>query len=447
MSQWPFHYVDRWFKNQLQDHQAQVPGHIWRNVTHELLRNQQRKRQRRLIWFLTLPAACMLFGLGWWTGQQFSPQQITQPQTAIRLQEPIKLASSTNSFSILPEKTVSTPQTTEIIQNQPTNHLPVFSKKNTDTGLSPVTVQQIDIEPFTAIQTPIYLEENKILYPEKASEIQFFAENSIPKINHPTTPKSTIWHLGFEAGILGQMSGPDSEGHYLPVFGTGQGFSESTLPAFQMAVYTEGQRSFAQTPFSWTWRVGVQYQTLEVQTNRENLATIPFNQLQINNEKADIFTQWGKLEGLWISPNLSAVESDGPSLSTDLVLGETTQRIQQSMSWVQFPLGLGLSWQPPQQRFGYWTQIGGIAGIPIQNEVWAMGEKTSARVGHTTDLQPFRFDLQASLGISWQPTPVPLRISLGALTQWSVLNLSESDWNQIYPLQIGGKIGLQWRFK
>ncbi len=444
---------DRWFKDQLQHHEVRVPAHVWEGVSEELLLQQKRRRNRRFFWVFVPTLSVCLFGLGWWLGSTTSQTSVPSLEVAERQREthsPSPEISTGHVSQPLRPKTIVPSPLKPNITTAPSQSMSVLGKKTSLLpGLNredePVTPINIQIEPLNFYRPfpAFFLNEN-----EQASAWAIF-ENVFPEQETLAQNKiKTQWHLGLETGLLGQLAGVEQTGGpYLPAFGGGQGWTETNPIQWQLGLQIRGQRTFKNSPWGWQWSTGIQYQTIEVRTSREHIATHPFNLLPANTLQTHIFTQWGMLRGLWIEPNLNSIESDGPALSTDVVLGETTQSLEQTMGWIQFPIHVGLTWKNKNQRLGLWGQVGGSAGVQTRNEVWATGATSRAEVGQTAGLNPFRLDLEWQVGASFQPRHWPIQIRLGLISRYAATNLSHAPFTRINPVQMGGVLGVSWQFK
>jgi len=442
---------DRWFKDQLQHHEVRVPTHIWEGVSEELLLQQKKKRNRRLFWVFIPTLSVCLFGLGWWLGTTTNRTSVPALEVAERRQETHVPTHgiSTEPISQAPKTAVPSPPKPKITA-APSQNISVLGNMaslpaSLNTENEPISPISIQIEPLSFYRPfPSFFLNQK----EQALEWAIF-DNALPEPETLTQNKiKTQWHLGLETGLLGQLAGVEQTGGpYLPVFGGGQGWTETNPTQWQLGLHIRGQRTFKNSPWGWQWSTGIQYQTMEVHTLREHIATHPFNLLQANTLQTHIFTQWGMLRGLWIEPNLNSIESDGPALSTDVVLGETTQSLEQTMGWIQFPIHVGVTWKNKNQRLGLWGQVGGSAGLQTRNEVWATGASSRAKVGQTAGLNPFRLDLEWQVGASFQPRHWPIQMSLGLISRYAATNLSHAPFTRINPIQMGGVLGVTWQFK
>lgn len=487
MNQEPLHPFDRNARKKLQEHEVAPPAYVWKQVEAGISTSKNRRKRGMFLWFLLIPALGLSFVGGWWLGHNRGVRELNFATEVVRP----GMNTEHGAAVFLAENQVQA----NAIPNQNSFGKVVVSQVETNDVSMPLresrggTQQESTVQPFRENERSLAGFENKeesnvsvngfeksfqaeggqenlkeLAQAERKNKILMLLSDTLEEeetlgaempdlardweeINREGV-KNKKWRteIGAHVDLMGSLAFSENQsGDYMPLFGSGKGFHEKRLEIWQYGMFANFMYGSDQQAVRIGLRTGLSYQHQRIETSREGIATVPFNMVQAGEQYVFIHSTAGMMRGIWVKTNLSSPESEGPELSSDLSLSDTTQYLRQEFAWVQIPVLGVLSWNPASLPVSLEGAVGLSPGWLVRNEIWAYGRERVEDVGYTAGMERFRLDFNLRLGVRWEIPQTRLGISFHASFMQSVLNLSMAEGVAMRPVNAGGGLGIVWR--
>jgi len=463
--------IDHLFRKGLASSESNPPPHIWSGIDTVMEHQRQQRRQWLKFWHLAPAFITAVFLLGilipkspepihyadsefrYESGASSGASQAIQPPSqpaATPLRS--KLHSGSSQTFLQDASLPQTTRTATASSEQSIQHLHALPKEgagnstSTDHGVnknSPLNSGVVESELNLPLETVTPVKSvqvslsslSKLELPEAAYSAP---EHFITRLNtSPAVEKK--WSIRLGGGPLFVAdNGVSKSTDFASIFGANNEFEESS------SLHTRAglQAAFGLTFNTWEVELwsGLYFNGFQRNTARENLMSIPLNQVGVNTESLPVFTSLGALSGLSLFPNLGAGDSEGPELSPEVGADEKLKSISQHIAHLSIPFGLGISKQ--WKRWSLFGSAGIGPAFLIHNTVQGNRSSGSDYLGETQRLAPVHWQTMAETGIGFR---ISRNLNLGSsvVFQQALSSLSSDPNNRIMPTQLGASLWLR----